>query len=453
MKRKLFWRIFTCAVVACAACFALTLLGAYEHFTDHNRQQLEEETAYLGAAVENFGADFLEKVDISHHQRITWMDQDGTVLYDNVVDAAAMENHSQREEVQQALEQGYGWSVRYSDTRDTQTTNYALQLADGTILRLSNTEWTTLNLIWGMMPSLVAAIVLAVLLSAVLAFGVSRSLLRPLNDIDLDEPDEKQVYPELRPLVQRINSQNQELQRQVELLVREHERQDRLRREFTANVSHELKTPLTSISGYAEIIREGIARPEDVERFASTIYDEARRLQNLVGDIIQLSQLEELNGEFDKELVDLYAVCQSAISHNRPQAERRDVMIELHGDKQIVMGNELLLTQMVSNLCDNAIKYNREGGSVAVVLERIGDQTVLTVRDTGIGIPEEDRERVFERFYRVDKSHSKSIGGTGLGLSIVKHGAVCHNAAIRMESHLGEGTEISIVFDDKEKSE
>lgn len=446
MKRKLFWRTFACAILVAGVCFALTLMSTYDHFTLRNRQRLEEEAAYLGAAVEAYGADFLETVDTGHYQRLTWIDADGAVLYDNMVDPATMGDHGQRDEVVQARENGSGWSIRYSDTRDTRTTNCALLLSDGTVLRLSNTEWTALNLIWGMMPSLAATVLLAVLLSLLLAFGISRSLLRPVNAIDLDAPDEKTVYPELRPLVQRINAQKQQLRQQMELLVREHDRQDRLRREFTANVSHELKTPLTSISGYAEIIREGIARPEDVKRFSGTIYDEAQRLQCLVGDIIQLSQLEELSDRIAMEPVDLYNVCQAAIQRNRPQAERRDIMMELRGDSLTVQGNEQLLIEMVSNLCDNAVKYNREGGSVAVVLERIGDQTVLTVRDTGIGIPEADQSRVFERFYRVDKSRSKLTGGTGLGLAIVKHIVAQHHARLELESEFGTGTEIKIFF-------
>lgn len=446
MRRRLFWHVFAGSMAVFAACLAVTLWAVCGYFSQRNQRQLEEEAHYLSAAVESSGIDFLQGVAPSSLQRLTWIGADGTVLYDSQVDSASLENHSQRAEVQQARQEGEGWSVRYSDTLSVKTTNYALLLKDGTVFRVSSSEWTVLSLILGMWGGVLAVILLAVGLSALLAWRMSESVLQPVNAIDLEHPDETQVYPELRPLAQRINAQNRQIQHQMALLVQEHQRQDKIRREFTANVSHELKTPLTSISGYAELIHQGIARPEDVARFAGKIYDEAQRLQALVGDIIQLSRLEELGSELHREPVELYALCQEVACRFQPQAARRDLSLTVEGEEQTISGSPTLLREMVSNLCDNAIKYNREGGSVTLSVSRVGDKTVLSVRDTGIGIPEADQSRVFERFYRVDKSHSKAVGGTGLGLSIVKHGAVSHNARIELESQLGQGTELRLLF-------
>lgn len=446
MRRKLFWHVFAGTMAVFAACFAVTLWAVCTYFSQHNRQQLQEEAAYLGAAVEEGGADFLGDLEQSVLQRVTWIDTDGSVLYDSQVDASGLDSHAQREEVVQARAEGEGWSVRYSDTLSTKTTNYALLLTDGTVFRVSSTEYTVFNLVLGMWLPLLLVVALSILLSALLAWRMARTILKPVNAIDLEHPDEGAIYPELRPLARRINAQNRQIQRQMELLIQEHSRQDRMRREFTANVSHELKTPLTSISGYAEIMREGIARPEDVAGFSGKIYDEAQRLQALVGDILQLSRLEEPGMLLDREPVDLYRLCREAIRRFSSQAERRDITLDLRGDPQTISGSEKLLTELVSNLCDNAIKYNRDGGSVILTVGRVGDRVVLSVADTGIGIPEADQARVFERFYRVDKSHSRAIGGTGLGLSIVKHVAACHKAEIHLESQLGQGTEIRLSF-------
>lgn len=446
MRRRLFWHVFAGTMAVFAACFAVTMWTVYSYFTQRNRQQLREEALYLSAAVEEAGIDFLREIDSAALLRLTWIDSEGWVLYDSQVDTDSMGNHAQRTEVQQARETGEGWSVRYSDTLSLKTTNYALLLPDGTVFRVSSSESTILSLVFGMWGGILAVLFLAVALSVLLAWRMSKRILQPVNLIDLEHPDEKRVYPELRPLAQRINRQNRQLQRQMELLVQEHERQDKIRRDFTANVSHELKTPLTSISGYAELIHAGIARPEDIQRFAGKIYDEAQRLQSLVGDIIQLSRLEELGADIHKEPVELYQLCQEAAQRFQTQAAVRDISLTVEGQPQTIQGSPTLLREMVSNLCDNAIKYNREGGSVVLSVSRIGDGTVLAVRDTGIGIAPADQTRVFERFYRVDKSHSKAVGGTGLGLSIVKHGAVSHHAQIQLESQLGQGTEVRLIF-------
>ena len=446
MKRKLFLRILACALIVFIACFSVTLSALQTYLDGQVQKQLEQEGKYLSRAVEEYGVDFLQGTDKDKYHRVTWIAEDGTVLYDSQVDAATMENHNQRQEVLQARERGWGMTSRYSDTLSTNTLNYALLLEDGTVLRLSNTVATAVNLVWDLRWEIGIIMLLALALSLGLAWTRSIRLVRPLDTIDLDHPDDGKIYPELRPLVQRINAQNRQLQHQMDLLIHEHERQDRLQREFTANVSHELKTPLTSISGYAEIIREDIARPEDVKRFAGTIYDEAQRLQRLVGDIIQLSQLEDYNAQLDQEPVDLYQLSVDVLQRLRPQAGRMDVDLELRGERLIVRCSQRLVREIILNLCDNAIKYNRRGGSVRVLLDRMGGLTRLTVSDTGIGIPKEDQSRVFERFYRVDKSHSKSIGGTGLGLSIVKNAAARQKIEIRLSSELGVGTEVELLF-------
>lgn len=293
------------------------------------------------------------------------------------------------------------------------------------------------------------------LLCALAAFWfshrVTRSLTEPLSDARLEDIEVQEVCEELKPLAARMLDQNRliqkQLQRQYSELKREYEKQDRTRRDFTANVSHELKTPLTSISGYAEIIRDGIAKTEDVARFAGKIYDEAQRMIVLVGDILKLSQLDEGHQvRMERVRIDLYATCERVIASLQPAAAAKDVRFDLSGIHSTIIGAEQIVDEIVYNLCDNAIKYNREAGTVTVSVTEREDKVVLSVGDTGIGISEEEQSRVFERFYRVDKSHSKEIGGTGLGLSIVKHGAAYHEAKIELESKIGEGTEFRILF-------
>ncbi len=279
-----------------------------------------------------------------------------------------------------------------------------------------------------------------------IADRVSRSITKPINRLNPEDPKSTVCYRELTPLVERIESQNTQIAKQITDLRLEHENQDAMRRDFTANVSHELKTPLTSISGYAEIIKAGIAKQEDVERFAGKIYDESQRLITLVGDIIKLSQLESHEAPVEIERLNLYEVCKDVLSQLEMAAAERSVIMELKGDRSELVASHKIVEEMIFNLCDNAIKYNREGGRVLVEIKQCMDGVELTVSDTGIGIPKEDIERIFERFYRVDKSHSKAIGGTGLGLSIVKHGALFLGASVTVESELDVGTSIRIVF-------
>ena len=291
-----------------------------------------------------------------------------------------------------------------------------------------------------------ACIVLALALSGLLAAWGSRSFLRPLGKIDISRPDERDVEEEIKPLIRRLNDQNRQIRSQMEALAQEHERQDRMRREFTANVSHELKTPLTSISGFAELLRDGMVRPEDVRPFAGKIYEETQRLISLVGDIIRLSRLEDSSVTVRMEPVCLYDTAQRVQQQLADVAKKMNVSFRLSGDRGQIVASARIAQEIIYNLCDNAVKYNRPGGSVDVRIAEEADCVRLTVSDTGIGVAKEELQRIFERFYRVDKSHSKEVGGTGLGLSIVKHGAACLGAELTVDSELGSGTTISVDF-------
>ena len=282
----------------------------------------------------------------------------------------------------------------------------------------------------------------AIALSLLAAARISRISTRSLRHFDVSRPDERDVEEEIKPLVRRLSDQNKQIRSQMEALDREHKRQDKMRREFTANVSHELKTPLTSISGFAELMRDGLVRPEDVRPFAGKIYDEAQRLIVLVGDIIRLSRLEDQSQPQQKQAVSLYETAERVRNQLLPAADKMQVQLLLSGDKGWINAIPQVIEEIIYNLCDNAIKYNRPGGTVTIGIR----EETITVTDTGIGIPEKEQERIFERFYRVDKSHSREVGGTGLGLSIVKHGAACHDAEIHLESHLQVGTTISVSF-------
>lgn len=293
---------------------------------------------------------------------------------------------------------------------------------------------------------LLGAMVLAVVLSAVLAHLVAKTVTRSLDNIDFSRPDERDVEQEIKPLVRRLADQNRQIRSQMEQLDKEHKRQDKMRREFTANVSHELKTPLTSISGFAELLRDGLVRPEDQARFAGKIYDEAQRLIVLVGDILRLSRLEEQTQTIIKEPIDLRQMCLQTAEQLLSLAQKQDVTLQVEGTTAELMASGQIVSEIIYNLCDNAIKYNRPGGTVTMTVSQDEETVSLQVADTGIGIAKEELERIFERFYRVDKSRSRDVGGTGLGLSIVKHGAACHDAEVLVESEPGQGTAVTVVF-------
>ena len=549
MTKRIFRAICLVALAVFLASVTLIMGILYDYFSRVQLDQLRIEAGLAARGVEENGADYFDGLDTQSY-RITWIGADGTVLFDNTSDADVMENHLDREEVKQAIASGYGHSSRYSSTLMEQLLYSAQRLNDGSVIRLSITQNSVLTIVLGMIQPVLLVSLVAVILALVLSSSVSKSVVRPLNELNLDEPLNNEGFDELSPLLRRIDSQQRQLkgqalelrQKQDEFLavtsnmseglvllnaggtilsinnaalnilgadkscvgediltvnrslemqklleqakegnrsetklclsgreyqldaspiigggntrgvalllfdITERENAEQLRREFTANVSHELKTPLHSISGCAELMKNGMVRPEDTARFAGQIYSEAQRLIHLVEDIIHLSRLDEGAEDMQRERIDLYALSGSVIDCLGNEAKENKVSLELCGGPAYVWGVRQLVSGMVYNLCDNAIKYNRENGSVKLSVSCEGEYSVLNVSDTGIGIPPEHQSRVFERFYRVDKSHSKEVGGTGLGLSIVKHSAMVHNAKIDLQSTAGKGTSITLRF-------
>lgn len=561
MNRKIFIGIFAVALTVWLACIVCILGALYYYFNKKSAEEFRNEAIFVAQGIETSGAQYLEELSASPRRhsedvRITWIAGDGTVLYDNYTDAAKLESHADREEFREALESGSGQSVRYSSTQMEKIIYYAIKLNDGSVLRVSDTQYTVLSVVVVMLSPILLILIVSLILAAVFAGRISKSIIRPINAIDLEHPENAETYDELAPLLEKIDAQNKQIARQMEELrsrrrefesitenmaeglvivghmaevltcnpsalkilnadkvphkqsvltlnrsevfrhsvdsalagkpsevdleiggkvyrliaspvraadtedvigatliildITEKNERERLRREFTANVSHELKTPLTSISGNAEIIKNGIVKPEDVPHFAENIYKEAGRLISLVNDIIKLSKLDEDGGEITKEPVDLSEIVSEVADSLRAQAERRAISSEIHTVKAVIMGIRPILTEMIYNLWENAIKYNKEGGKLYVDIAnecQDGRNFVkFSIRDTGIGIPSADLERIFERFYRVDKSHSKEIGGTGLGLSIVKHGARLHGAEITVKSEIDKGSVFIIQF-------
>ena len=548
MTKKIFHSILLVAGTVLLASLLVIMGCLYEYFGSVEKKQLRDELELAAVAVKENGTEYLSQLS-SERYRLTWIENDGTVLYDTVTDAESLENHADRVEVKQALEYGEGESTRYSSTLLQKTMYCAERLADGSVLRISMSRATAGVLLVGMGQPILVVLIVALILSSVLAKSLSRRIVQPLNKLDLEHPLENDAYEELAPLLGRINrqhlqidAQKDELQRQqtefsqitssmreglVLLDEKEHvlsinpaaeklfgtdescvgqdfltidrshdmslaieramdeghsearverggriwqfdvsrigasgaavgavllafditerETAEQTRREFTANVSHELKTPLQGIIGSAELLENGMVKQEDVPRFVGHIRKEAQRLVTLIGDIIRLSQLDE-GDTMPTEPVDLLAVSQEAAENLHDAAAARNVMVSVTGQPAVLPGVRRLIYEIVYNLCDNAIKYNRDGGRVDVTVAADAGGSSITVADTGIGIAPEHQGRVFERFYRVDKSHSKASGGTGLGLSIVKHAVQYHHGRIELESTPGTGTTIRVVF-------
>ena len=399
------------------------------------KSEVKQEARYIRTAVDIVGSDYLERLDnVEVNTRVTRIGADGTVLYDSGGDERLLENHKGREEVKQALASGEGEITRMSDTRDREMYYYATMLDDGTVLRVSKNMESLAGTAFRMLPVMFLIAAVMILLTVILASWQTRRLIKPINELDIEHPLDNMVYEELTPLLTAMDQSN-----------REKEEVSNMRKEFSANVSHELKTPLTSISGYAEIMKNGLVRPQDIPNFSERIYKEARRLITLVEDIIKLSKLDEESVELEKEDVELYGLCREIVSRLSPQANARRVQVSVQGEQVVYRGIRQILDEMIYNVCENAIKYNNEGGRVVVWCGKTLNGAKISVTDNGIGIPEEHLERIFERFYRVDKSHSKERGGTGLGLSIVKHGAILHGAKVQVESKVGEGTRIDIL--------
>lgn len=548
MTKKIFQSILLVAGCVLLASLLIIMGFLYDYFGGVEENQLRDELSLASAAVEDGGTDYLARLTADRY-RLTWIAADGSVIYDTKTDAESLENHASRAEVSQALTTGTGESTRYSSTLMEKTMYYAQRLDDGTVLRISISRATVGMIAVGMIQPLLIVLIVALILSGLLARRLSRRIVDPLNSLDLEHPLDNDAYEELSPLLKRIHRQHVEIQTQLRelrektdeftqitgsmreglILLDEHgsilsinaaaqalfgadaqcvgrdfltiersheisaaiqaavtdghsevraERAGRVyqfdisritsdgkflgtvilafditeqefaeqnRREFTANVSHELKTPLQGIIGSAELIENGMVKPDDLPRFVGHIHAEAARLVTLIDDIIRLSQLDE-GDAMPTEAVDLLAVSQEAAENLHDAAVARDVTLSVTGQPVVMPGVRRLIYEIVYNLCDNAIKYNVDGGRVDIAVASGTDGSSITVADTGIGIAPEHQGRVFERFYRVDKSHSKASGGTGLGLSIVKHAVQYHHGRIELESTPGAGTTIRVVF-------
>lgn len=549
MTKRIFRSIMLVSAVCMVTGLAFLMGVLYHFFGNQLEKELKAEASYLELAVEENGESALEKLP-KNSARVTWIAEDGTVIFDNKADAFDMSNHNDREEIKDAQKNGAGTSVRQSDTLGEKTVYYAKRLSDNSILRISSNQYTVIALLKQLIFPAVCVLVLMILLGAFFASRLSKHIVTPLNELDLEHPDEIDTYDEMAPFITKINKQQKTIQKQLsdakrqqkefqiitrqmqegllvidtqidllssnasalELLdagqvkdkesvlslnrseafektidkvlrgehvesvlnlgerycqicanpvfdketiagavillidVTEKMQRDSLRREFTANVSHELKTPLTSISGFAEIIQSGFVKQEDVRKFAGKIFDETQRLVTLVDDIIKISQLDENCQPYQREKVDIYNLAKDVLSRLQESANKAQVQLNMEGEHAELETVLPILDEIVSNLCDNAIKYNKKGGSVTVTVLNARNQICLSVRDTGIGITAAEKSRVFERFYRVDKSHSKEIGGTGLGLSIVKHGAAYLGAKVELESTIDKGSTFRLIW-------
>ncbi|MBQ9028662.1 MAG: PAS domain-containing sensor histidine kinase [Lachnospiraceae bacterium] len=451
MRTKIFRSIWLVLVSALLISYALIVGLLYNHFTDEQLTQLRNETKLVSQAVVLNGLDFFDKLGTTDF-RITWITADGKVLYDNEADEQAMENHLEREEIRDALRNGYGESRRYSSTLLEQQLYTAQKLPDGTVLRLSVTQTTIWNLFLRFLLPLGAILVIEVILSFVLASSLSRRIVEPLNELNLDSPLENadhEAYTEILPLLRRLDDQHKQLAKDREEL----EKTSLIRQEFTANASHELKTPLHVISGYAELLESGMVPTEESRRlFAGKIRTESQRMSKLVEDIIDLSQLDGGGVGMTRESTDLYRIAVNAVESLESTAADAGVTLSVTGESAVIYGVPQVLYSIIYNLCSNAIHYSDRGDSAQVTVRDFPDHALLTVSDNGIGIPEKDLDRIFERFYRVDKSHSKEVGGTGLGLSIVKHAAKVHDAEISVKSKLGKGSVFTVKFPKKQQT-
>ncbi|MBP5254489.1 MAG: two-component sensor histidine kinase [Lachnospiraceae bacterium] len=434
MIRTIFRNTFLVGLSVLLLCGVLFFGMRYTQIQDETAVALRQEAVYAEQGVMMNGAAYLETLE--NTGRITWTDAEGNVLYDSG-SAQPAANQGGFAEIRAAMTDGEGQSVRKDGEGGESVLYYARKCEDGTILRLGRSQRAVQDALLAVSPVL-WMLVLVILISGVLSFRAAKQIVKPINDLDLDSPYSN-TYPELAPLIGKIQEQKLTIQEEVA-------QRETLRREFSANVSHELKTPLTSISGFAELMAEGVVEGSKVQEFSRDIYKESQRLMTLIDDIIKLSRLDEEAIGPEREQVDLYELSGEVLDSLKPAAEKQDVTLRLTGAPATVSGVYRLLNEMVYNLCDNAVKYNRPGGSVTVDVSGGEDEVRLSVADTGIGIPYEHQKRVFERFYRVDKSHSKEIGGTGLGLSIVKHGAQFHGAAVELSSEPGSGTTVTLRF-------
>lgn len=442
MRQKLLNSIVSLIAISMLLTFVAASMVMYGKFSENMKQDVYNESQYVLHGIEKFGREYLTgEVGNITSTRITLLDKDGTVLMDSHKDVTQMENHSDRPEFIEAKEKGKSETSRFSNTLAKQTFYYAVRLEDGSVLRVARTTDSVLKSVLSSFTLI--GILFMILLVAAFAMvdGKMEKLITPINKIDLEHPLEHVEYEEFRPLLSRLDEQNQQIAKQMEEL----QKAEVVRREFSANVSHELKTPLMSISGYAELMKNQMVRSKDIPEFAGRIYSEASRLNTLVQDIISLSKLDDTKRETVFEEIDVYELSQDIYDTLKNPADKKNIQLSVEGDSCVMMGVYHILYEMFYNLVDNAIRYTDCGGKVQVEVKKRDDGDIdWIVTDNGIGIAKNEQERIFERFYRVDKSHSRETGGTGLGLSIVKHGAQLHNARISLKSELGEGTRIKI---------
>ena len=546
MSSKIFRSSFFTAFLVLIISIVMIMGVLFEYFENQIETELKSEANYISHALENEGLDYFDGFE--SEKRVSIIDFDGNVIYDNTADISTLDNHKERDEIRDAISRGTGKSSRYSDTLAEKTVYYAIKL-DNFILRVSTTQYTIVTVLLGLLQPMIIVLVLALILCFVLSSRVAKSIVKPINDIDIDNPEKNDIYEELSPLLSKISKQKRTIKRQLDeatkqreefnlitenmsegfllidketmllthnsaalrLLgidtalggsvlslcrvkefrdvvekslsgenaketmvldnasyrlianpvyendsvigaviiivdVTETENREALRREFTANVSHELKTPLTSISGFAELMKNGGTPEETVIDFSSLIYKEAQRLITLVSDIIKISELDERQTPYEITDIDIYKISQDVLERLQAIAKEKNISLNLIGESACISGAEKIVDEMIYNLCDNAIKYNKENGSVDVIINSSDKKVKLIVRDTGIGIPQSEQQRVFERFYRVDKSHSKKVGVTGLGLAIVNHGAMYLDAEVSLKSTEGKGTSVTLEF-------
>ena len=445
MKKKILSHTGIMIVLTAILTFVAASFVMYDKFNSEMKKGVRDEAEYVKVGMEEAGENYLnDNVGQATNTRITLTDADGNVLYDSEADASRLPNHSNRPEFIQAMEKGYGEIVRYSETLSSQTFYYAVKLEDGKILRLAKTTDSVFHTLVSSFAWLGILMVLIILIEIILVQRQTKKLIKPINNLDLEHPLDNVCYEELKPLLVRVDQQNLQIACQLEEL----KKTEAVRREFSANVSHELKTPLMSISGYAELMMNGMLRPENIADFSGRIYKEANRLGNLVADIIQLSRLDEQQDEVvSMESVELSELAEDVVNNLQDQAQKKNISLRYYGHPVTVQGVRHVLYEMLYNIADNAVRYTNPGGHIYIYAGKNRDgKAYYRVEDDGIGIPKSEQKRIFERFYRVDKSHSRQTGGTGLGLSIVKHGATLHHAQIHVDSDLGKGTKMELLF-------
>lgn len=440
MKRKIYIRIVSLALLAILSTMLFVTITFNSLFKQQMMDDLELYAKFIAGYENSEDVDTLAEDMKAEGLRITVLDSRGSVLLDSEADATLMNNHANRPEFEEAIQTGEGHAVRMSETLGKSTYYYAVKTDAGDVLRVSREAKNIFSFFAMLTPSLIIIVVVLAIMSLVIAHFLTKSFLKPIEQLaeNLENNEEITHYEELEPFVQMIREQHADILKNA-----------KMRQEFTANVTHELKTPLTSISGYAELIETGMASETDVTRFAQGIHTNANRLLTLINDIIRLSELDSSEQEIFMEELDLYEMAATCVEMLEPNAEKHGVTISLTGKKSYVCGNRMMIEELLYNLCDNAIRYNNVNGSVTVDVTEKAGETILTVSDTGIGIPKEHQERIFERFYRVDKSRSKSTGGTGLGLAIVKHILAKHQARLEVESEPAKGTIMKVFFHEK----